>query len=357
MPIKGVRFDTAKARETITRGRRANWWHRRGTAARGFSYFDKKGRKVVRRDDLERIATLAVPPAWKHVRINPGPGGKIQAVGMDTTGRVQYLYHPKHTARQSRRKFEKVERFAKLLPKLQKMTNRDIALEGLPREKVIAVTLRLINCLYFRVGSEHSAVHYKTFGITTLRKDHLSIGRKGKLSFNFVGKSHVQHRRILVDDELSAIMKELDSLGRGRKLFRYLDDCGKPCSITPADINTYLKDATEPEFSSKDLRTWGGTLLAAIRLAELGPAEDTAQQKKNVVKAVKYVAEELGNTPAVCRGSYIHPFVINAYCNGITIEEYQPRHSRRIRQIQLAAEPEEHALLKLLQACRESAGT
>jgi DNA topoisomerase-1 len=198
-----------------------------------------------------------------------------------------------------------------------------------------------------RVGTEKSVRHYKTYGITTLQNKHLTVGRKGKLIFDFVGKSHIKHRKVLVDEELAALMKELKELGAARKLFHYLDEEGKLRAVLPGDVNRYIKNITAPEFSSKDFRTWGGTLLAAVELAQLGKAADEQQLKKNIVKAVKKVAEQLGNTPSVCRSSYIHPAVLKSYEAGITLDEFQSRGRRYIHRIEIDYEPEEKALLKL----------
>jgi DNA topoisomerase-1 len=208
--------------------------------------------------------------------------------------------------------------------------------------------MRLINSLYMRVGSEKSVKHYKTYGITTLQNRHLTIDRRGKLVFDFVGKSHIKHRKILVDPELASVMEELKALGPARKLFHYVAEDGTIKSITPADVNKYIKEATDPEFSSKDFRTWGGTLLAALELAEIGVADDEKETKRRLVRAVKRVAEQLGNTPSVCRSSYIHPAVIDSYSSGVTIAEFEPRKKRRIRLSQSDYEPSERALLKLL---------
>ena len=341
-------FDKAKARETIEKGRRAKWWRRIGSKSRGFSYVDADGKKITVAEKLERIKSLVIPPAWTHVRISPSPGGRVQAVGMDTTGRIQYLYNPKFAERQQRKKFEKIEKFGEYLPRLRAVTNEHISLDGFPREKVLAMMMRLINSLYMRLGSEKSARHYRTYGITTLRNKHLEIKRGGQLIFDFVGKSHIKHRKVLVDEELAALMKDLKELGGARKLFHYLDDEGKVRPIKPGDINAYIKEATSSEFSSKDFRTWGGTLLAAIELAELGPGKDDREVKKNIVKIVKNVAEELGNTPTVCRASYIHPAVLKAYESGVTIDEFRPRQRRRIHRVEGDYEPEERALLRML---------
>lgn len=342
------KFDTSKALQTIEKGRRAKWPKRAGSKSRGFHYTDAKGKKITDAAMLERIKSLVIPPAWRHVRISPSASGRVQVVGMDTTGRVQYIYNTKFSERQQRKKFAKIEKFGEYLPKLREATNRDIALEGFPREKVLAVMMRLINSLYMRVGTEKSAHHYRTYGITTLQNKHFEIKRGGQLVFDFVGKSHVKHRKVMVDEELAAVMKELKELGAARKLFHYLDDEGKARPIKPGDLNAYIKNATSPEFTAKDFRTWGGTLLAAIELAEIGVAEDEREIKKNVVKIVKNVAEELGNTPTVCRASYIHPKVIKSYESGVTIDEFRPKTKRRIRRVEADYEPEEKALVKLL---------
>lgn len=343
-------FDTVKARQAIESGRRSRWYRRKGRKSRGFSYIRANGKKLTDKSELERVASLVIPPAWKHVRINPGPSGKVQAVGMDTTGRVQYIYHRKFVEKQQRQKFAKLNAFGEAIPKLMDAVNRDIELEGLPAEKVLAVVMRLMGSLYFRVGSDLSEKHYKTYGITTLQKKHLEIGNKGKLTFAFVGKSHVDHRRIIVDSELAGVIKEMISLKRGRKLFRYLDESGKPRAVTPAQINAYIKNATDAKFSSKDFRTWGGTLLAAVAFAEEGCCETEAETKQAVVKIVKKVADELGNTPAVCRSSYIHPVVLKAYSEGVTIDEFRPRKQRKIKRLKAELLPEEKALIKLLKS-------
>jgi len=341
-------FDKAKARATIEKGRRAKWIRRRGSKGRGFFYIDTAGKKITDETTLERIKSLVIPPAWSHVRIAPSAGCRIQAVGMDTTGRIQYLYHSKFSEKQQRKKFAKIEKFGEYLPQFRKVTNDDISLEGFPKEKVLAVMMRLINSLYIRVGTEKSARHYRTYGITTLQNKHLEIKRGGQLVFDFVGKSHIKHRKVMVDEELAGVMKDLKQLGGARKLFHYLDEAGKARPVKPSDINSYIKTATSPEFSSKDFRTWGGTLLAAMALAEIGKTEDPRQLKSNIVKAVKTVAEELGNTPTVARSSYIHPTILSDYEKGVTIEEFRPKKTRRIKRVETDYEPEEKALLRLL---------
>ena len=332
----------------IEKGRRAKWWRRKGSARRGFYYVDANGARITDEAALERIKQIVIPPAWRHVRISPSAGSRVQAVGVDTTGRVQYIYHRQFAERQQRKKFEKIARFGELLPQFRKVTNRHLALEGFPREKVLAIMMRLINSLYFRVGSERSTRRYKTYGITTLQNRHLTIDRRGRLVFDFVGKSHIKHRKILVDKDLAQVMMELKALGPARKLFHYVAEDGSLRSVTPTDINAYIKSATGPEFSAKDFRTWGGTLLAALELAEIGPAEHEPEIKRRLVRAIKQVAEQLGNTPTVCRSAYIHPVVIEAYSQGVTIAEFEPRQTRRIKLSQAEWEPSEQALLELL---------
>ena len=340
-------FDTQKAKETIEKGKRKKWWQRKGSRSRGFYYIDKNGKKISDEKHLQRIKSLVIPPAWKYVRVAPSSRSNMQAIGMDTNGRVQYLYSQLYRAKQEAKKFEKIEKFGEHLPKLRKITNEHLELKGLPREKVLAAMTRLINSLYIRMGSAQSVKNYKTYGITTLQHRHLDIKRNGKLVFKFVGKHHVKHRKILVDKELAAVMKELKNLGGSRKLFKYVDEDGKSHSIKSSDINRYLKAATAPEFSAKDFRTWGGTLLTALELAEIGCCEDENLVKKNIVKAVKKVAEQLGNTPAVCRSSYIHPKVVKSYENGLTIAEFTPKKKRKIKSIKQEFEPEESALIEL----------
>jgi len=340
---------------SVTRGSRANWWRRRGTKRSGFRYETADGRRVTDEAALERIRALAIPPAWREVRISPSPRNSLQAIGVDAKGRAQRIYHPTTVARRQRRKFEKIERFGEALPALRRRANEDIVREGLPKERVLAVVVRLINDLYFRVGSEESVRRYRTYGVTTLRNRHLDIEHGGRLCFDFVGKHRVKHRRVMVDEELAALMRDIKSIG-GAKLFNYLGEDGKARPVTPRDVNDYIKSATGPEFSAKDFRTWGGTLMAAIALAEVGCCEDGREAKKNVTRAVERVAEHLGNTPTVCRGSYIHPAVLDCYVKGQTLEEFRPRKLRRVTRSQPEYDVEERALLKLLRARKNGNG-
>lgn len=337
------------AQQLVECGGRALWWRRRGTKKRGFRYQTHDGRPVTDEAAIERINSLVIPPAWRHVRISTRPRSRIQAVGIDTSGRLQYLYHAQFAARQQRKKYSKIERFGEHLPALRRKTNEDIGREGFPKERVLAVVVRLINDLYFRVGSEESVKRYRTYGVTTLRNRHLEIKRGGRLIFSFVGKHHIRHRRVVVDEELAALITDIKKIG-GAKLFEYYDENGKVRAITPRDVNEYIKAATSPEFSAKDFRTWGGTLRMAMELAEIGLAEDEKQAKKNLIAAVKRVAEYLGNTPTVCRSCYVHPVVLENYMKGITLAEFRRPVERYARRIEPEYQPEEVALLKMFHA-------
>lgn len=342
--------DVQKARKSIETGKRGKWWQRRGSKRGGFKYFDKNGEQITDEESLARIRALVIPPAWKYVRISPSATGNLQALGVDANGRIQYLYHSKFREKQERKKFQKIEKFGEYLPQMRKITNEHLRLEGFPREKVLAAMMRLINSLYIRVGTEKSVRQYKTYGITTLQNRHLEVKRGGKLIFDFVGKHHIKHRKVLVDDELAHLMRDLKQIGGARKLFNYLDEAGNPRPIKPHDVNEYLKTVTAPEFSAKDFRTWGGTLLAAVELAEIGAADEEPILKKNIVKAVKRVAEQLGNTPTVCRASYIHPAVLKSYEAGVTLAEFERKKTRRIKRTQTENDAEEIALMKMFRA-------
>jgi DNA topoisomerase I len=339
--------------ETIDKGGRAKWWRREGRSARSFKYFDADGRQIRNKQALERIKSLVIPPAWSPVRINPRERGRLQAVGVDQLGRLQYIYHSAFANKQQRRKFSKIEKFGQYLPKLRKKTNRDIRLKGFPRDKVLAIMIRLVNSLYIRIGGEASAKTFRTYGITTLKNKHFSIRNGSELIFEFAGKSHKQQRKVFVDKRMADLMGQLRRIGSGKKLFHYLDGDGDPRTVRPSDLNNYLKEATSQDFTLKDFRTWGASLLAAVKLAEAGPSETETEKKKKIVRAVKEVAEELGNTPAVCRSSYIHPAIIAAYENGTTLAEFQRRDQRSIKKV-ARLEPEEKALIRFFKKQSQS---
>jgi DNA topoisomerase-1 len=315
----------------------------------GFWYVDRSGSRISDEAHLQRIHSLVIPPAWREVRICPHPGGRLQAVGLDKTGRLQYLYHPDFAAKRQQEKYSRIEQFGERLPLIRRLSNEHLAQEGFPRERVLALITRLLDSLHFRLGTERSVKAYRTYGVTTLRNRHLVIKPGGILAFQFTAKHHIKQRRILADPDMAALMTQLKSLG-GPKLFEYVDPSGRLKPIKPADVNAYIKAAMGGDFSAKDFRTWAGTLQAAVILAELGPAESERQIKRNAVNAVKRVAERLGNTPSVCRGCYIHPVVFERYAAGITLERFRPRAERIVRRRMPDYEPEELSLLGLFNA-------
>ena len=291
---------------------------------------------------VERVERLAIPPAWTDVWIAARPRARLQATGYDKAGRKQYLYHADFRAEQERAKFERLVRFGERLPALRAAMAGHLDNDGLDRERVCAIALRLIDLGWFRVGSDRHTQASGTYGITTLRKRHVSV-RGNRVRLEFAGKGRSQVRTSLVDDELAAAIGELLAVpgGRGR-LFRYERD-GRPCDLTSRTLNEYVKAHLGDEFSAKDFRTWGGTLLAAIAFAERD-----GNTKGAVTAVMRTVAERLGNTPTVCRQSYVAPAVVDAYLEGRTLADFRPRHLRMVDARQTGLEPEETALLRLL---------
>jgi len=328
---------------------RTGGWRREGSRGH-FRYHDARGNRITNKEQLERISSLVIPPAWKNVWISPRPGAKLQATGVDAAGRRQYLYHPDFRARQDQAKFDGLIRFAEQLPDLRAATSKHMDNDALDREHVAAVATRLINRGWFRVGTERYARESRTFGITTLRKNHVRV-RGTRITFDFRGKHRAVVRTTLVDEELADSIKELLGLPGGRRLFRYEWE-GDLYNLTGARLNEYVREYLGEEFTAKDFRTWGGTLIAAIALAERG-AVDTPTEAKRVIAAVmRRVGAELGNTPAVARSSYVSPAVIDQYLDGTTIDDFRPRHLRVVRARDLGLDPEEQALLSLLRSWR-----
>jgi Topoisomerase IB len=336
-----------RAIERLERGRRSSWWRRKGSKRRGFWYVDAEGRRITDEAALERIKALVLPPGWIEVRVNPSAGGRLQAIGVDSCGRLQYRYHEAFANKRQRLKYSKLVRFGERLPLLRKRANKDLCRDELCRERVLAAMVRLVNDLYIRLGSEKSVKRYKTFGVTTLRNRHVRIESDGKLVFNYVGKHHIRKRQVKLDEELATLLQKLKSIG-GSRLFNYVDDNGTPHPLRSTEVNRYIKETMGSEFSAKDFRTWHGTLLAAEELAALGPPESEAKAKKSLVAAVRKVAEQLGNTPAVCRDCYIHPSVLESYQKGVTLEAFRRKSKRIVHLREADFEPEEIALLELL---------
>jgi DNA topoisomerase IB len=329
-------------------------WTRRGRKG-AYRYFDHRGRPIRDPEKVGRIERLAIPPAWKDVWIAPGPRAKLQATGYDMAGRKQYLYHPDYRAAQEQAKYDKLIRFAEQLPALRKTMADDLDRDELDRERVSAIALRLINLGWFRVGSERYAKESRTYGITTLMRRHVEV-RGQRIRIAFKGKHSIEVRTELVDDELAAALKELLALRGGARVFRYRSNGNGLCNLTSSRLNDYVKASLGDDFTAKDFRTWGGTLLAAVAFAERatrdGFPETPTDEKRSVAAVMRRVAQQLGNTPAVCRASYVSPAVVEQYLEGRTIQDFRPRHLRVVGAREPGLDPEEQALLSLLRSWR-----
>jgi DNA topoisomerase-1 len=328
---------------------RRGGWSRKGRKGR-FLYYDSRGKKIRDPDKLARIEELVIPPAWKDVWISPRSTAKLQATGIDRAGRRQYLYHPDYRARQEQEKFDKLVRFAEKLPDLRKAMTKDLQGDPLSRDWACALALRLINLGWFRVGTERYARTTRSFGITTLRKGHVSV-RGSRITFKYRGKHRVLVRTAVVDQELAAAMRELTKLPGGRRLFRY-DNDGSFRNLTGAHLNAYIEEHMGGEFTAKDFRTWGGTLIAAIAFAQHDPPETETNAKKVVAGVTRAVGARLGNTPAVARASYVSPAVVEQYLDGRTIDDFRPRHLRVVGARDAGLDREELALVSLLRSWR-----
>jgi DNA topoisomerase I len=323
-------------------------WRRVGSKKR-FRYLDADGREITDEQKLERIRSLAIPPAWKDVWISPSARAKLQATGVDAAGRKQYLYHPDYRARQEQAKYDKLVRFAERLPDLRAAMAAHMDQDGLTYERVCAIAVRLINLGWFRVGTDRYAKTSRTFGITTLRKSHVSV-RGSRISFRYRGKHSILIRSAIVDAELAGAMRDLIALP-GSRLFQYEVE-GKRCNLDCRKLNEYIAVHLGEEFTAKDFRTWGGTLLAAIDFASQEPPESPAQAKRRVAAVMRRVGEKLGNTPAVARSSYVSPAVIEQYLDGRTIDDFRPRHLRVVGARDTGLDAEEQATLSLLRSWR-----
>jgi DNA topoisomerase-1 len=328
---------------------RKGGWRREGSRGR-FRYFDARGNRITDEEKLERIGGLVIPPAWKDVWISPSPTAKLQATGIDAAGRRQYLYHADFRAQQEQAKFDRLIRFAERLPDLRAAMAEHMDNDSLDRNRVSAVATRLINHGWFRVGSDRYVKESQTYGITTLRKNHVTV-RGHRIAFHFRTKHRAVVRTTLVDAELADAMNELLALPGGPRLFRYEWE-GSLFNLTGARLNEYVRDYLGDEFTAKDFRTWGGTLIAAIAFAERGIAETEPEAKRAVAAVMRRVGKELGNTPAVARNSYVSPAVIEQYLDGRTIEDFRPRHLRVVGARDVGLDKEEQALLSLLRSWR-----
>ena len=315
---------------------------RRQRAGSRFSYVDADGRRVRDVDTLARIKRLAIPPAWRDVWICPIAHGHLQASGRDARGRKQYRYHARWRAVRDGTKYARLIAFAAALPRIRRRVAEDLRRPGLPREKVLAAVVRLLETTLIRVGNPEYARQNGSFGLTTLREHHVDI-EGATLTFEFRGKSGRHHRVGVNDRGLARVVARCQELP-GQELFQYVDDDGTRRAVDSGDVNAYLREASGDDFTAKDFRTWAGTVLAALALSELGRCDSQRQAKRSVVRALERVARDLGNTPTVCRKGYVHPAVIDTYLGGGLP---QPR-SVRARSSPYALRCEEAAVLALL---------
>ena len=285
----------------------------RRRSGRGFSYRDRDGRPIRDQETIARIRSIAIPPAWTDVWICPQPNGHLQATGRDARGRKQYRYHPRYRDRRSGAKFQRLIAFAKALPAIREQVERDLGRSGLPREKVVAAVVRLLELTLIRVGNDEYARLNRSFGLTTLRVRHAAIDGS-EITFRFRGKSGLRHEVGLRDRRLARVVRRCRDLP-GQELFQYVGDDGKPHDVASDDVNAYLA-AVAPGVTAKDFRTWAGTVLAYRALRAIGRGTTDREKQRNVAAAIRATADSLGNTPAVARQAYVHPAVVDAYLDG-----------------------------------------
>lgn len=311
-----------------------------------FIYLDTEGKEI--RDEVRilRLNRLAIPPAYTDIWIFPSPNGHLQATGRDDRGRKQYRYHERWREERDENKYEKMVVFGQSLPKIRRRINRDLKRRGLPREKVLATVVQLLEKTFIRVGNEEYARKNKSFGLTTLRNRHVEV-KGAKLRFRFRGKSGQEHDIDTEDRRVARTIKKLQELP-GQEVFQYLNEKGERHHVTSDDVNQYLREITGEDFTAKDFRTWAGTVMAAMALQAQEAFENKSQAKKNVKAAVGAVARMLGNTPAVCRKCYVHPAVIKSYLDGNLIEGLKQRTEKMLEDSLGDLRSEEAAVLAFL---------
>jgi DNA topoisomerase I len=295
----------------------------RHQARHGFDYRDTEGKLIGDIDTLSRIKALAIPPAWTEVWICSSPNGHIQATGRDARGRKQYRYHKRWRETRDETKYDRMLAFSRALPQIRARVEADLRRRGLPRERVLAAIVRLLELTLFRIGNEEYSKNNKSFGLTTLRRRHAVI-EGDQIRLGFRGKSGVRQEGRITDRRLARIVKNCRDLP-GYELFEYLDDDGRPHALDSADVNEYLREISGEEITAKDFRTWAGTQLAAMALRELSAVDGDAAKKSTIVRAVEQVAKHLGNTTAVCRKCYIHPAVFEGYLDGTLLDTLAKR--------------------------------
>lgn len=317
----------------------------RRRCGRGFVYLDDKGQRITSPDQGQRFQSLVIPPGWTQVWICPDPSGHIQVTGRDDLGRKQYIYHPRWEELSNQKKFDRMIPFGDALPGLRAHLDADLRRRYLPREKVLALVIKLLEETLIRVGNAQYTEQNGSYGLTTLCDRHIEV-HGASVHFEFRGKSGVEREIDICDRRLARLVKECQDLP-GQRLFQYLDDDGAAQSVGSSDVNTYLREVTGAPITAKDFRTWGGTVTALRALHQLGPCEDEKQHKRNVVAAIRQVAERLGNTPTVCRNYYVHPAVVAAYGDHSLFGAMQ-RAARRKPRNGGDLQVEERALLTIL---------
>jgi DNA topoisomerase-1 len=320
--------------------------YRRHRAGRGFVYCDKNGDRITDPRILARIRGLVIPPAWTNVWICPHPRGHIQVTARDAKGRKQYRYHPEWQEVRDKEKFTRTLTFARALPALRKAVAKDMGGKPLERRTVLATVVRLLETTLIRVGNREYAEQNESYGLTTMRNQHVEVNGT-KLHFDFVGKSGKRHVVELADRRVARIVKQLQELP-GQELFQYIGDDGERHTIGSADVNDYLKQLSGDDFTAKDFRTWAGTVLAAWALCEFEKIDSKAAARRNITAAVKKVASQLGNTPAVCRSSYIHPEILNSYVDGSLRDNLKREIKQTLRNELSGLTSEEAAVFVLL---------
>jgi DNA topoisomerase-1 len=321
------------------------------TQGKGVAYRGLDGRTIRDGETLTRIRSLAVPPAWREVWICADPNGHVQATGRDARGRKQYRYHPRWREVRDGNKYERMIAFGRGLPFIRRRVEKDLARPGLPREKILATVVRLLELTLIRVGNEEYARENESFGLATMRDRHVQVNGS-TLRFQFRGKSGILHEVDVHERRLAYIVRRSRDLP-GFELFQYVDADGERRTIDAADVNAYLKSIAGDEFTAKDFRTWAGTVLVARALRELAVFDSQAQAKRNVLRAVEAVAKRLGNTRAVCRKCYIHPEVVNAYLDGSLAESLNRKAGRELSSNLKNLSKEEAAVLALLHRALE----
>jgi DNA topoisomerase I len=326
---------------------------RRKRAGKGFYYIDAEGKRVGDKETLSRIKSLVIPPAWTGVWICPNPKGHLQATGRDARGRKQSRYHSRWREVRDETKYERMMIFGAALPMIRERVEQDVGLPGLPRLKVLATIVRLMETTLIRVGNEAYARQNGSYGLTTLRNKHVNVDGS-TVTFHFQGKSRVEHTIDITDRRLARIVRRCHDIP-GYELFQYVDKNGTRHSVDSADVNEYLREISGEDFTAKDFRTWAGSVLACELLWELEKFESETEAKRNVVKAIKQVAARLGNTPSVCRKCYVHPVVLDSYMSRALMDGVKRRAEEQEVGEPAALRRQEEALLKLLRRQVEKA--